>query len=1700
LLLRLPTISTPLGARAAAVAEERVRRWALSEAAGPPANALLPPLVFTYEYSVCSTDSPLAVSCCVLPAAEDSAPSLGVSLAISEDALVDNGEAAGAPLVLRWGAATGPGAPLLEEEEEEDDSSTNSTQLLRPPADITFPLDPSVASWDAGGGAAETTFFMCRQNPCNVGSESGKTQRGGLMPPLGLPAANAADGVHVLLLRLPLDAAKNAALCRGGLAFVLKTASRLWLSYDGGGGDGAGGCAGVRGGAFFLPTAAFAQLAGVVEEAPLDYAQEEQEAAMTRTEEQTMEETQEEQEQEHDAAPPPTPTPTPAEAAALAAVAAARAAAGRVSPETPEEAVAAAARAAIRSYVATMSGGSSGEEEEEEVAEAAAETERDDGGPAAASAADAPASSAQIAPAAATITISSRTRRVLEHLLAERPPDPPLVGALVRGAPPTSAASSPTLAVPHCSWAVNRIAHAEPNAERSLAHRFQEASRLLADAERELGADGTPRAALAVAAWLRFSSARCLVWNRNYNIKPREVAAAQDALTDRLLRLQARFPWLRAATLSLALPAVGRGGGGGGDDGNDGASLGQRVRDQILAVQAFHARCRGGLWEQWHQKLHNNTSPDDVAICRALIAFVEAGSDGSENSNERRLAAYWRVLEEHGITRERLASYDRAITDEPSLAPEQKRTGDTDASLEEDLKAYLDVLVAVHGGGGLSSAAQAVLGFELPAPSGGGGRRTKGRAIRVDPVPGVGDGEAGARLRAAVDSVLEAQRGLGAAAVADGPAWAAALAHARVVELAVEARLLLQPSLLPLLDQQQQHPASDPLRTRDVVLLDQALDLAARAAIEGGLQHVRRAAAELAGGRREAGEAGEDPVGWLLAVATPAVENAALSSAPPCHLSDAAADALEQEAAAVAEWADAPMQGSRREAESASADGRTHHHGHHHHPQQAPTNELALCLKHLHAIRRLPSSSSSPARPLHAVAVLERTRRVVSDGAAALCNWLQPTADALGAALPQIPRHAVELFAEEAVRGTAASALAQLLAVLEPLARGLAGQRGGWQVVSRGGGGGQGGNANAVVITGRLARAASLAQVQHASYAEPTILLVDGSPVRGEEDVPRGVVAVLVAVAAGGASSWGGLDVLCHAAIRARNSGALLACCLDDDLAAQLLAAADALEAAPLVSVELLAGEAGVVLRAAAEGEAAAEAAAATTTTKGRVATMTEANASSSSPLTLLAPQEFAPGLVGAKALNTAALSQSQRLPPWVVLPPWSLALPAGAFDAALTSDAPDNVPIAEALRDLSAAAEAALEAGDGEAASRALELARGAVLRMRAPEALGRAFASAVGQAAWEEHVERVERRRRVRATTTEDESDADTLFSPLSSSSWAAAAGDAAWAAAWPAIRRVWASQFNLRAAVALRSAGLDRKALRMAVLIQPLLPGARAFVAHTRWPFAGLAAAADDGDDDDDVVYVEVVEGLGETLVGAHPGRALGGSVKRSALRAAGLGREGGDSTGSSSSHPPAAPASARDLAAAVRVASVPSKSVVLRAPGAVPQHMLDAAAVAAAASSSGGDEDDDHDDDALAGQLAAAAAARLIARSDSNAEDLSGFAGAGLFDSHASRAATPALSNPADDPLFFGGGGDGGDDGDDDDGLSAARALLWDLAAASLAVEDALGVSEEDEEDAAVEAQDVEGVVVAESSAPASHPRPRRVCVVQARPQV
>jgi len=96
--------------------------------------------------------------------------------------------------------------------------------------------------------------------------------------------------------------------------------------------------------------------------------------------------------------------------------------------------------------------------------------------------------------------------------------------------------------------------------------------------------------------------------------------------------------------------------------------------------------------------------------------------------------------------------------------------------------------------------------------------------------------------------------------------------------------------------------------------------------------------------------------------------------------------------------------------------------------------------------------------------------------------------------------------------------------------------------------------------------------------------------------------------------------------------------------------------------------------------------------------------------------------------------------------------------------------------------------------------------------------------------------------------------------------------WAVTWQRIKKVWATKWNERAWFSRTARGMDHDDLMMAVLIQQVVEAEYAFVIHTVNPITG----------DADEIYAEVVLGLGETLVGNFPGRALSFSCRKAELK--------------------------------------------------------------------------------------------------------------------------------------------------------------------------------------------------------------------------
>lgn len=116
-----------------------------------------------------------------------------------------------------------------------------------------------------------------------------------------------------------------------------------------------------------------------------------------------------------------------------------------------------------------------------------------------------------------------------------------------------------------------------------------------------------------------------------------------------------------------------------------------------------------------------------------------------------------------------------------------------------------------------------------------------------------------------------------------------------------------------------------------------------------------------------------------------------------------------------------------------------------------------------------------------------------------------------------------------------------------------------------------------------------------------------------------------------------------------------------------------------------------------------------------------------------------------------------------------------------------------------------------------------------------------------------------------------------------------------------QVWASKWNERAYFSTRKVKLDHDYLCMAVLVQEVINADYAFVIHTTNPSSGDSSEiyAEVQDlyfplhlnsskpvllptlPDSFFFWFQVVKGLGETLVGAYPGRSLSFICKKNNL---------------------------------------------------------------------------------------------------------------------------------------------------------------------------------------------------------------------------
>ena len=186
-----------------------------------------------------------------------------------------------------------------------------------------------------------------------------------------------------------------------------------------------------------------------------------------------------------------------------------------------------------------------------------------------------------------------------------------------------------------------------------------------------------PNEIIWIYLWLRYSFKKLLDWQRQYNTPPKDLQWSMHCLTFEITkrisemmkekRTDDKFIIPPNVLLRDSLVMCGKG-----------RSNGQIIRDEILNI--FHkfriSEKIDSFYEQWHQKLHNNTTPDDIVICQALVNFLRTNN----------IEEYRDTLKYGGITKERLESFERKIVLEPYYAPEYL----------PDFERFLGILKDVH--------------------------------------------------------------------------------------------------------------------------------------------------------------------------------------------------------------------------------------------------------------------------------------------------------------------------------------------------------------------------------------------------------------------------------------------------------------------------------------------------------------------------------------------------------------------------------------------------------------------------------------------------------------------------------------------------------------------------------------------------------------------------------------------------------------------------------------------------------------------------------------------------------------------------------------------------------------------------------------------------------------------------------------------
>ena len=190
-----------------------------------------------------------------------------------------------------------------------------------------------------------------------------------------------------------------------------------------------------------------------------------------------------------------------------------------------------------------------------------------------------------------------------------------------------------------------------------------------------------------VLAWLRLSSTKQLPWYEGHNYQGKDMAHLQKVIASRLASVAAKHPDGTSRQYArMAMQFVARGGGNGDD-----------IRLGILNIMREHGIKEGhrpGIEDrfiaQWHQKLHSNTTPDDIKICEAYLHFLHTGNWDD----------FWTHLWENAkLTREDLAGMKAGWRTEGISGPACHLP-----HMIDSFKHYLWILKTTHGGADVDTA------------------------------------------------------------------------------------------------------------------------------------------------------------------------------------------------------------------------------------------------------------------------------------------------------------------------------------------------------------------------------------------------------------------------------------------------------------------------------------------------------------------------------------------------------------------------------------------------------------------------------------------------------------------------------------------------------------------------------------------------------------------------------------------------------------------------------------------------------------------------------------------------------------------------------------------------------------------------------------------------------------------------------------